>query len=406
MNKKIDYGKTQPVLYPTGCFTGQRVLLLLILVLLSLGLPSYAALTISTPLATTATQPFSFNSPLSLLPNYTIICSSCSGGSGTNYWSLQGNDIYNNNDANVIITNSLIFPNGVLIGNDVRTAGGIDPIGIGYQIITCGDCTAIGYDVTAGSQSVAMGYVADAYTASLAYGYYVQSLGSETTAVGADAFATNESSSFGTGANAISESTSVGYIANAKRDSTAVGSGATATYGSTAVGYQTTALSSAIAIGWDTYANYEAIADGYLGSANNSATELGGYGSANHYAIGVGYSVISDYNGTAVGNFANASTNGTAIGDFAYAQNYSIAIGSGAQIPEAWQNTTEIGEGSPSLEGGFNYQGWGLLSDTNVVYAKGYVASGHAGITNTITMPCSGTIIVTNGLITGATGTC
>ncbi|MEN6533324.1 MAG: hypothetical protein ABFD89_06650 [Bryobacteraceae bacterium] len=130
-----------------------------------------------------------------------------------------------------------------------------------------------------------------------------------------------------------------------------------------AYGYWTHSSGGSISIGYNTFSTSLGVAIG------NSA--LG-----NDFGIGIGRSANGSTKGVSIGINAYSLSYGVAIGNNAWAPGEgNVAIGSGdawgnyALIPDGlgWTDTVEIGRGTASLQGGFNFHGYGVINSNGTI---------------------------------------
>lgn len=111
---------------------------------------------------------------------------------------------------------------------------------------------------------------------------------------------------------------------------------------------------------------------GQLANGSNNGTAVGAGALGKNFGTGIGQSCQAD-NGIAVGNSAIGSGGGVAIGFAASALGTgNIAIANnGATIPGGWTNTTEIGAGTASLQGGLNFRGFTVMDSVGSMITSG-----------------------------------
>jgi len=158
---------------------------------------------------------------------------------------------------------------------------------------------------------------------------------------------------------------SLGYQANGKNKGVAIG-------------YRSNGRDNGVSIGYSNYA-----AGGVSVGHSSSAGTLG-------VAIGRNCKTIDD--GIAIGY---ASTNGP-TGGTGYR---SIAIGYKAIVPDGFGGTIELGEGTASLNGGFNLWGKGIADKSANLFANTLIVTNGASINSRLTV--NGTDGITTNIITG-----
>ena len=146
------------------------------------------------------------------------------------------------------------------------------------------------------------------------------------------------------------------------------------------------------------YANFNATGTiNYAGVGANgtlSGVGIGAYANAANNGAALGHSALGWYYGAAVGVNSKATNNGVAVGNTAYGSDHGVAIGAfaeangignvaiggaewnggapnRAQVPNGWQNTIELGQGTAVLQGALHYRGRPIMNSSYVFTGNG-----------------------------------
>jgi len=162
---------------------------------------------------------------------------------------------------------------------------------------------------------------------------------------------------------------------------TGAGQGAQAnTYGA-AVGKASQGQNYGAAIGYQSRADDYGATVGYLSEGRNYGAAVGYKALGVTFGVGVGYQANGQSGGVSIGYNSYTTGNGVAIGYNAkngaagYAANRAIAIGYQAVIPNDWNATIELGEGTATLNGGLNIWGKGIADSSAKLYGNTVTAT-------------------------------
>jgi hypothetical protein len=128
--------------------------------------------------------------------------------------------------------------------------------------------------------------------------------------------------------------------------------------------------------GYWTHSSGGSVSIGYNTFSSSLGVAIGNSAQGNDLGVGIGRSANGSTKGVSLGINAYSVSYGVAIGNNSLAPGMgNVAIGSGdswgtyAQIPDGsgWTDTVEIGRGTASLQGGFNFHGYGVINSNGTI---------------------------------------